>query len=129
MAHPNEVAVRKAYEAFAAGDMETLRSLFDPGITWHVLGRSPLARTYQGIDEAFGLFGRIMQMTEGTFRAEVQDVLANDEHAVTLAHVHAHRDDKTLESEEAHVVNVKDGLITEFWALPEDQYDVDEFFS
>jgi uncharacterized protein len=129
MAHPNELAVRKAYEAFAAGDMETIRSLFDPEITWHVVGRSPLAGTYQGVDAALGFLGQIVQMTEGTFTAEVQDVLANDEHAVTLAHIHAHRAGKTLESEEAHVVNVKDGRIMEFWALTEDQYAVDEFFS
>ena len=28
MAHPNEELVRRGYEAFAKGDMETLRELF-----------------------------------------------------------------------------------------------------
>ena len=35
MAHPNEELVRKGYDAFASGDMDTLRELFDPGIVWH----------------------------------------------------------------------------------------------
>ena len=30
MAHPNEDLVRRGYEAFTKGDMETLRELFDP---------------------------------------------------------------------------------------------------
>jgi hypothetical protein len=35
MAHPNEELVRRGYEAFATGDMETLRELLDPEIVWH----------------------------------------------------------------------------------------------
>jgi len=35
MAHPNEDLVRRGYDAFARGDMDTLRELFDPGIVWH----------------------------------------------------------------------------------------------
>jgi hypothetical protein len=47
MAHPNEEAVRKAYEAFAAGAMYTVQSILDPGVKWHVVGRSSLAGTYE----------------------------------------------------------------------------------
>ena len=43
MAHPNEELVRKGYDAFAKGDMDTLRELFDPEIVWHFPGRSQLA--------------------------------------------------------------------------------------
>ena len=128
MAHPNEEAVRKAYEAFAAGDMDTVQSILDPGVKWHVVGRSSLAGTYEGIDQVIEFLGRIMQITDGTFRVDIQDVLANDDYAVTLAHVHAQRAGRTLESEEAHVSSMKAGRVAEFWALTEDQYAVDEFF-
>jgi ketosteroid isomerase-like protein len=43
MAHPNEELARRGYDAFARGDMDTLRELFDPEIVWHFPGRSPLA--------------------------------------------------------------------------------------
>jgi ketosteroid isomerase-like protein len=33
MAHPHEDLVRRGYEAFVNGDMETLRELFDPEIS------------------------------------------------------------------------------------------------
>jgi hypothetical protein len=65
-----------------------------------------------------------MQMTDGTFRVDIQDVLANDDYAV----IHAQRAGRTLESEEAHVSSMKAGRVAEFWALTEDQYAVDEFF-
>ncbi len=31
MAHPNEELIRRGYDAFARGDMDTLRELFDRG--------------------------------------------------------------------------------------------------
>ena len=32
MAHPNEELLRRGYEAFAAGDMDTVLSIFHPDI-------------------------------------------------------------------------------------------------
>jgi uncharacterized protein len=43
MAHPNEELVRRDYDAFAKGDMDTVRELFDPELVWRFPGRSPLA--------------------------------------------------------------------------------------
>ena len=129
MAHPNEDAVRKGYAAFAAGELESLRGLFAPDIKWHAAGRNPLAGTYEGIDQVFAFFGRLSQMTEGSFRIDLHDVLANDEHVVALAHVNGQRAGKTLDGNEAHVFNMKDGRVTEFWGLAEDRYAEDDFLS
>jgi ketosteroid isomerase-like protein len=35
MGHPNEDLVRRGYDAFGSGDMQTLRELFHPDIVWH----------------------------------------------------------------------------------------------
>ncbi len=129
MAHPNEDLVRKGYAAFAAGDLESLRTLFAPDIKWHSPGRTELSGTYEGIDQVFQFFGRLAQETEGTFAMDFHDVLANDEHAVALMHIRARRAGKTYEGNEAHVFNMKDGQVTEFWSLNENQYAIDEFFS
>lgn len=43
MGHPNEELVRSGYDAFAKGDIDTLRVLFDPEVVWHQPGRSVLA--------------------------------------------------------------------------------------
>jgi hypothetical protein len=41
--------VRRGYEAFNTGDMDTLTELFEPGASWHTPGRSSLAGDHQGV--------------------------------------------------------------------------------
>jgi hypothetical protein len=52
---------------------------------WHAAGRNPLAGDHRGTDEVLGYFGRTLELTGGTFRVELHDVVANvDDHAVGL---------------------------------------------
>jgi uncharacterized protein len=67
----NTDAVRRGFDAFAAGDLDTLREVFDPGIEWHLPGRSTVAGDYRGIDAVLGLFGTLFQISGGTFTAEL----------------------------------------------------------
>jgi uncharacterized protein len=129
MAHPNEDLVRRGYNAFAQGDMDTLRELFDPGIVWHFPGRSPMAGDHRGTDAVLGFFGRTMELTAGTFRAELHEVVADDQHTVGLHLARGEREGRTLEDREVLVFHVRDGRIVEVWQYIEDQYAYDEFFS
>ena len=129
MAHPNEEVVRRGYEAFQAGDLDTLREQFDPNVVWHVVGRGPLAGEYRGIDEVFGFFGKIVELTGGTFKLDVHDILANDQHVVALVRARGERAGKTLEDPQAHVLHVNDGKVTEFWGHAWDLYAADEFLA
>jgi len=129
MAHPNEDLVRRGYDAFAKGDMETLRELFDPGIIWHFPGRSPLAGDPRGVDAVLGFFGGTMELTAGTFRAELHDVVANDQHTVGLHLATGERGGRTLEDREVLVFHIRDSKVTEVWQHVENQYTYDEFFS
>ncbi len=89
--HPNAQLVRKGYEAFSKGDMETVDQLFADDIVWHEGGRNPLAGEYKGKDQAFALLGKLFELTEGTLKIDVHDVIANDEHAVALVTISATR--------------------------------------
>ena len=120
MTHPNEELLRRGYAAFAAGDLDTVRAIFDDNIEWHTAGQGPLAGVYHGTDEVFGFFGRTFELSGGTFRVELHDVLANDRHAVALVTLRAERTGRTLESGEAHVWAMSDGRATQFWAMPHD---------
>jgi len=128
MAHPDEELVRRGYDAFSRGDMETLREVFHPQLVWHSPGRNQLAGDHRGVEAVLGFFGRTMELTGGTFRVEVHDVVANDEHVVGLNSVAAQRDGKTLNGRNALVFHVRDGRATEVWQFWEDQYTADEFF-
>jgi uncharacterized protein len=129
MAHSNEDLARRGYEAFIQGDMQGVSDLLSDDIVWHVGGRSPLAGDYRGKDEVLGFLAKTMELTGGTFRLEIHDVLANDEHVTALLVARAERDGKTLEDRQAHVLHVKDGKVTEYWGHPGDQYAIDEFLS
>jgi uncharacterized protein len=58
---------------------------------------------------------RLIEETGGTFRLDVHDVLANDEHAVALCTLSASRGGKPIEVPVANVSHLRDGKVTEFW--------------
>ena len=129
MPHANEDLLRRGYEAFARGDMETIRALFGPDILWHAPGKSPFSGDYKGVDEVLQFFARLMEESDGTFRLEIHDVLANEEHGVALVKTSAQRRGRSLSSNDAHVFHLEGGKVTEFWGHPGDQYAIDEFWS
>jgi uncharacterized protein len=118
--HSNVELTRRGYEAFAKGDLAALSELLVGNVIWHVQGVGPLSGTYNGRDETFGFFGRLAEETGGTFRLDVHDVLANDEHAVALCTLSASRGNKSIEVPVANVSHMRDGKVTEFWATTTD---------
>jgi ketosteroid isomerase-like protein len=129
-ADENAAIIRRGYEAFNSGDMATLTELFDEGAVWHLPGRSSMANDYQGRDASFAYFGRLGQETGGTFRAELQHLLADDEDRVVGIHTNtAERDGKHLHVDVCLVFQLKDGRVTEGWEHYRDLYAWDEFWS
>ena len=127
--HPNVSLLRKGYDAFAAGDMDTLRDLFAEGIVWHAPGSNILSGEYEGRDAVFQFFGKLLEETQGSFRQQVHDVLANDTHGVVLVEFHAERGGKTLDARGVHTLHLENGQVTEFWNFVEDTTKADDFWS
>jgi len=129
MTHPNEALVRRGYDAFAKGDADTLRELLAPNVVWHLPGQSPLAGDYRGTDAVLDLFGRTMELTAGTFWAELHGIVADDEHTVGLHVARAERGGRTLEDRQVLVCHLSGGKLVEVWQYIENQYLYDGFFS
>jgi uncharacterized protein len=130
MTHPNEAPIREAFAAFSQGDMDALRNqYFTEDIRWHIAGRNPLAGDYEGVAQVLEVFGRIAELSEGTFVVDLHDVLANDEQAVALWTGRGERAGKKLENSIAQVIRIRDGKWIEVWGYSADQYAFDEFFS
>ena len=91
--------------------------------------RIPCPATTRAQDEIFGFFGKVFELSGGTFKLEVHELFANDEHGVALVHAQGERQGKTLDMNEVHVFHLKDGKTTEFWSFEEDQRRADEFWS
>ena len=129
MAHPNEDLLRRGYAAYDSGDMDTIQALFDDNILWHAAGSNQLAGDYRGFQEILGFFGKVMELSGGTFRGEVHDILANDTHGVVLVTFHAERDGQTVALRSADIWHLADGKATEHWSFFEDQAAADKLFS
>ena len=125
----NLEAAQTAYAAFGAGDMATLSDLFADDIVWHSGGDNILSGDYVGKEAVFGLFGQLLQETGGSFKNDIHDILANNEHGVALVTSTATRGGKTLDSRAVHVFHMSDGKLAEFWNFPEDPAQIDEFWS
>lgn len=131
MSNDNVERIREGYEAFGKGDLETLRDLFSPDIVWHASGNNPLSGDYRGVDEVFGYFGNLFEITGGDLQQEVHDLLANDEHGIAITRVRASRSDgRTMDMNQVGVFHMNaDRRITEAWIVPEDQKAGDEFLA
>ena len=127
--HPNATLLRKGYEAFGKGDMATLTDLFSEDVVWHFPGNNQLSGVHRGRDAVFAIFAKTTQLSGGTFKIELHDVLANDQHAVALTRGTASRQGKQLNSLDTDVYHMSNGKVTEFWSFAEDQRLTDEFWS
>ena len=128
-AQDNDELIRSGYEAFSKGDMETIARILAPDIRWTISGRNVISGTYNGQEETFAFFGKLMELTDMSFSVDVHDLLASDDHVVVLAKESASRNGKSLESDDVHVWHVADGKAVEYWAISKDQHEVDEFWA
>ena len=101
--HPNAERIRRAFAAFAQGDMATMTELIAEDTVWHIPGRGPLSGDHWGRDTVFELFSRLVQGSEGTFTQELHDALGSDEHVVALTHASARRGPRTYDFNDACV--------------------------
>jgi uncharacterized protein len=129
MAHPNEDLLREGYAAFGRGDLDALRDqFFAPDISWHYPGKNPFAGDYQGVGEVMGWLMRTFELSGGTIRVELNNVVASDDLAVALTTVSAQREGKALSDDTVQVFRIRDGKAIEVWNYPADLYMTDAFW-
>ena len=126
--HPNVALFRRGYEAFNGGDMDTVRSTFAADIVWHTGGRSRFSGDVRGIDNTLAYFMELIQATNGSFRLDVHDIVANDTHAVALVRSHWDFEGRPYETLGSHVVHIEDGKVAESWFFDWNPYLIDEQF-
>ncbi len=125
----NAELLRSGYEAFAAGDMATIQRLFHQEIVWHAQRLGILGGDHRGIEAVMSFFGRTMELTAGTFRVEVQEILANDDGAAAVARSTGRRGDAVLDSLQIQHFHIVDERVVEVWQYVADSPAVDAFWS
>jgi hypothetical protein len=79
MGETNAAIIRNAYEDFSHGNIPAVFAAFDPAISWHVPGNSPLSGDFTGHEQIGGFFERTMQLSAGKFWIDVRNVQAGDD--------------------------------------------------
>jgi uncharacterized protein len=125
----NEKDVRRGYDAFARGDTAVFPELFAADATWTHQGHSQVAGDHTGLEAILGFFGRSMELSQGTLKIEVDDVVANDDRAFVMAHHTANANGRVLDDHQIHVFEIgQDGRVLHVTQYLGDQVAVDAFW-
>jgi uncharacterized protein len=81
VASQNVEIAKKAYDAFAAGDLETVLSTFDDNVEFVVPGNSTISGTYRGKAEVTQFFAKL---AEKSFTTTPSRFLAADDDDVVV---------------------------------------------
>jgi uncharacterized protein len=129
-ADENVAIMQRAYDAFNSGDIDTLKEIFDENVVWHLPGRSSFADDYQSSEATLAYFGQLAEQTGGTFRAELERLVGDDDDRVVgIQHSTGDRNGKHLDVRDCIVFQLKDGRITDGREHFHDLYAWDEFWS
>ena len=128
-ANANAALIKNAYDAFSRGDIPGAMAIFADDILWHVPGRGPLSHDYRGQAEVLGFFGHFTELSHGTFRLQIDEVLAKGERVVVLCTESAERAGRSWSAPQVHVWTVKNGKATAFREYEGDEQGDDEFWS
>ena len=109
----NIALVRRGYEAFAKGDIETLKTLFSADANWHALAAGVLPGNYRGVKAILGFFGQLAHETDGTMRVEPLTMAATGDHVFVLQRITGTRKGKTLDVKAVLFFTVANGVVTE----------------
>jgi len=129
MSDSNAAIIRKGYEDFARGNIPAVFAAFDPGITWHVPGHSPLSGDFTGHDQIGDFFRRTMELSGGEFGIDVHHVLADGDVVVALVTVNARRRGASASFSEVHVWRMRNGKAVAFREYQGDEQREDRFWS
>jgi uncharacterized protein len=128
MAHPNEDLVRRGYGAFGAGDTDTLSQLMASDVVHTSPGNNQLSGEYKGQEAVFGYYGKIAEVTNGTFKADLESVRAEGDDKVVTRHRNlGQRGDKSLNVMDTLTFTIRDGKIASIVEAPDDQAAMDDF--
>jgi ketosteroid isomerase-like protein len=128
--HPNATLVRTLMGHVAGGNLEEALACYTEDGVYRVAGDNLVSGNYQGRDAIRAFFYRLFEVTGGTMRLTLDDVVGDDGHAVMFWTLTAQREGKDLDAKGIMAFKVDDeGKFTESWFLYNDQRAYDEFYS
>ncbi len=122
--HANARLARELADAFDRGDMQALEGFIANDVVWHEIGRSEPRRGKAALRAAADEGAADYRIT-----GKVHDVVAGDDHTITLIEATASRGGKTFRYRTAEIYHIRDGKVVERWAFSDDTAAIAAFFA
>ena len=100
MADTKEDTIRRGYKAFGEGDMETLGSLYTDDVVQTMPGNNKLSGEHKGRDNVIGLYGKMAELSGGTFAADLKSVRTEGDKVIAVHSAKGENGGKTLDEAE-----------------------------
>ncbi|MFJ3924228.1 nuclear transport factor 2 family protein [Streptomyces sp. NPDC090022] len=127
--HPDRALIRRGYEAFGKGDMETLASMMTADVIHHVPGSNQFSGHHKGREACLDLYRRWAEETMNTMRVELLSVLVDGRgHAMSHHITRADRGDRGIEIGGGLFFTIVGGKITDIDQCTADIQEEDIFW-
>ncbi len=98
----NKELIRRGYDAFSSGDLDTVMGMFDDDIEWEQPGDSAVSGTFHGKTEVMEHFGRL---AEKGLTVRLDQLVAEGDTVVALTEVSM----GGMKGRDADVFTIRDG--------------------
>ena len=125
--HPHAKLARIAWRAAADGDVATLARVCAEDLQWHASGRGARSGLYRGRAAVFDYLASIGEAAD-RFDSELEDLLVGEDKVAVLFRIRGRRGERRLDTQFVLLFRIEEDRIAEVWAIPRDQYAIDEFW-
>jgi hypothetical protein len=126
--HENVALIRSGFAAFNEGDVVTLSQIIAKDAVHHLPGHNRFSGEHKGIDDILTMYGEMAQLTGGDFRAELEEVYANDHRAVAIYRAQGTRGSKRMDERNALCFEILDGKAVDLDEIALDGVVNDDFW-
>ncbi len=127
--HPNAQLVQQVYDAFSRGDMDAVGAAYADEVSQHMPGNGSMSGDMEGKGAVFEWYGRIFELSNGTFWIKPESIVADDERGMLLYQAGAERNGQRREWSGVEVYAFRNGQIADIWTVPLDRPILDDFWN
>jgi ketosteroid isomerase-like protein len=126
---PNQLLVRRGFEAFNTGDIDTLVEILADDAVQIMPGDNIVAGEHKGREAILTLYARLFEETAGTLQVLLEGTYAAGNSVVAIYRGTAQRDGRSLDQRNALVFEIEHGQAVRLTDLPADLAALDLFWS
>lgn len=117
---PNQLLVRRGFEAFTTGDIDTLLEIIADDAVQIMPGTNLIAGEHKGRNAILALYGRLSEETAGTLKVVLEATYAAGNNVVAIYRATATRNGRNLDRRNALVFEIEHGQAVRLTDMPDD---------